>query len=304
MDKKQLLYEVDEFDKALRAYKNIEDLISEYEYYPYEFSKQGELIRTDGDYYIYYDEDVFLNFYKAFFDKINLNSKAEKISNSKYFNTIYYNYKEREAKRISEMDVFLQEVEKIPQKNSTPKIDNSTIDNESVILKFLREQIKENLHNNFVYKMFSKSNPKKTLNILIAQEANLDEWKMSTALCYIATMGCSVLFFEIYSVLADKRPLCVLGIFLGLSLLIVTLSTKKDKPVKLTEEELKELKTLPNDFKQAIYEHDEININEEFFKDPILSYVEPFYKDSLIFSFLKMKYTKKAKENNITNENG
>ena len=86
--KTDLLREIEEFSKALYKYRNIGPLIiSEKEYNPY-YVENGYLKRADYSGVII-DENAFLAFYAVFFDSIKLDSNAEKVSDSDYFNTLF-----------------------------------------------------------------------------------------------------------------------------------------------------------------------------------------------------------------------
>mgnify|MGYP000922747328 FL=1 len=98
--KTDLLKEIEAFSKALYEYRNIGPLIiSEKEYNPY-YVENGYLKRADYSGVIL-DENAFLAFYAVFFDSIKLDSNAGKISDSDYFNTLYFKYKEKYEKEFN-----------------------------------------------------------------------------------------------------------------------------------------------------------------------------------------------------------
>lgn len=103
MNKRELLYEIDKFDEALQNHKYTEELIPVDKYFPYKLDERS-LVRSDFESSIYV-EDSFLMFYQTFFDKIKLNENAQKVSKSKYFNTLYYDYL-KETKQEIKKDTF------------------------------------------------------------------------------------------------------------------------------------------------------------------------------------------------------
>lgn len=70
---------------------------------------------------------------------------------------------------------------------------------------------------------------------------------------------------------------------------------------KLSKSEKEELKQLPKDFKKYIL-GGYTTFNEEFFSHQISSYIESFFKDSVVYPYVKAKYTKIESGNSITNE--
>lgn len=70
---------------------------------------------------------------------------------------------------------------------------------------------------------------------------------------------------------------------------------------KLSKSEKEELKQLPKDFKKYIL-GGYTTFNEEFFSHQISSYIDSFFKDSVVYPYVKAKYTKTESENGIINE--
>ena len=117
--KTDLLREIEAFTKALYKYRNIGPLIiSEKEYNPY-YVENGYLKRADYSGVIL-DENAFLSFYAVFFDSIKLDSNVGKVSDSDYFNTLYFKYKAKYEKESSNLDPFMQ----IVRSNQEDKINH------------------------------------------------------------------------------------------------------------------------------------------------------------------------------------
>lgn len=74
------------------------EMIPHSKFKPY-YSELGILKREDYSEDIL-DEEAFLVFYSLFFDKIRLNPNAEQVSDSKYFNTLYQNYRDKQKMQL------------------------------------------------------------------------------------------------------------------------------------------------------------------------------------------------------------
>ena len=67
------------------------------------------------------------------------------------------------------------------------------------------------------------------------------------------------------------------------------------------KQEKEEVKQLPKSFKDYLLGECR-DFNKEFFNDKTTSYLDPLFKDSEIYKYVKAKYTKLESENSITNE--
>lgn len=121
--KTDLIKEIEAFSKALYDYSEIgSDMIPYSKFKPY-YSELGVLKREDYSEDIL-DEEAFLVFYGLFFDKISLNPNAEQVSDSKYFNTLYQTYRDKQKSAIADLDLFMQVIETAKQKESLARNDN------------------------------------------------------------------------------------------------------------------------------------------------------------------------------------
>lgn len=70
---------------------------------------------------------------------------------------------------------------------------------------------------------------------------------------------------------------------------------------RISKQEKEELNQLPENFKKYLLGN-RVTFNEEFFNSKTTSYLDPFFKDSTIYPYVKAKYTKKESDNGIINE--
>ena len=118
-----LIKEIEAFSKALYDFQGLEnELISQNKFKPY-YSEHGILKRVDysGD---ILDEEAFLIFYGLFFDMIELNPNAEELTDSQYFNTLYQSYKDKQKRKIADLDLFMQLVETKKEKEAISRNNN------------------------------------------------------------------------------------------------------------------------------------------------------------------------------------
>ena len=156
--KTDLIKEIEAFSKALYDYNEIgSDMIPYSKFKPY-YSELGVLKREDYSEDIL-DEEAFLVFYGLFFDKISLNPNAEQVSDSKYFNTLYQTYRDKQKSAIADLDLFMQVIEAAKQKESLARNDNKfnmvEVFLHNVLIDKTRGQIK------------SKVSPNKSLSDLL-----------------------------------------------------------------------------------------------------------------------------------------
>jgi len=286
--KTDLLKEIEAFSKALYEYRNIGPLIiSEKEYNPY-YVENGYLKRADYSGVIL-DENAFLAFYAVFFDSIKLDSNAEKLSDSDYFNTLYYKYKAKYEKETSNLDPFMQIVRSNQEnKNKSYEDEEAYTVVEGFLDLLLRRKIRKNIK--------SKTSKDKSLAQIAKKEDDNQDYR---TISFGASSLLSFLTAALWT-FSGFNPVTVafiIVIVLFLSSYTISCFTVN----KLSKSEKEELKQLPKDFKKYIL-GGYTNFNEEFFSHQISSYVEPFFKDSVVYPYVKAKYTKLESENSITNE--
>lgn len=286
--KTDLLKEIEAFSKALYEYRNIGPLIiSEKEYNPY-YVENGYLKRADYSGVIL-DENAFLAFYAVFFDSIKLDSNAEKISDSNYFNTLYYKYKAKYEKETSNLDTFMQIVRSNQEnKNKSYEDEEAYTAVEGFLDLVLRRKIRKNIK--------SKASKDKSLaQIAKKEDDNQDYRTISFVVSSLLSLLTAVLWT--FSGFNPVTVAFIIVIVLSLSSYTISCFTVN----KLSKSEKEELKQLPKDFKKYVL-GGYTTFNEEFFSHQISSYVEPFFKDSVLYPYVKAKYTKLESENSITNE--
>ena len=286
--KTDLLKEIEAFSKALYEYRNIGPLIiSEKEYNPY-YVENGYLKRADYSGVIL-DENAFLAFYAVFFDSIKLDSNAEKISDSNYFNTLYYKYKAKYEKETSNLDPFMQIVRSNQEnKNKSYEDEEAYTAVEGFLDLVLRRKIRKNIK--------SKASKDKSLAQIAKKEDDNQDYRTIS----FVVSSLSSLLTAVWWTFSGFNPVTVafiIVIVLSLSSYTISCFTVN----KLSKSEKEELKQLPKDFKKYVL-GGYTTFNEEFFSHQISSYVEPFFKDSVLYPYVKAKYTKLESENSITNE--
>ena len=286
--KTDLLREIEEFSKALYKYRNIGPLIiSEKEYNPY-YVENGYLKRADYSGVII-DENAFLAFYAVFFDSIKLDSNAEKVSDSDYFNTLYCKYKAKYEKESSNLDPFMQIVRSNQEdKNKSYEDEEAYTAVEGFLDLVLRRKIRKNIK--------SKTSKDKSLTQIVKKE---DDNKDYRTISFVVSSLLSLLTAALWT-FTGFNPITVafiIVIVLCLSSYTISCFTVN----KLSKSEKEELKQLPKDFKKYIL-GGYTTFNEEFFSHQISSYIESFFKDSVVYPYVKAKYTKIESGNSITNE--
>ena len=285
MNKRELLYEIDKFDEALQTHKYTEELIPVDKYVPYKLDERS-LVRSDFESSIYV-EDSFLMFYQTFFDKINLNENAQQVSKSKYFNTLYYDYL-KETKQ----DTFLQSLnENTKNKDSSQSL--AILNFFSNLLRFKRKEIQEELK--------SKASPEQRLYNMMSRKYDYEETMQLIGMIDVAML--IAIFLTLSVNIANKDnflewliPVTFMAVIpMNLGLLIYWLTHKT------TKAENDELKDLPTNFKSYV-NGGLIIINEDFFSPITFDYLDSFFNDSEVYLYLKKKYTKIERKDNIANE--
>lgn len=285
MNKRELLYEIDKFDEALQIHKYTEELIPVDKYFPYKLDERS-LVRSDFESSIYV-EDSFLMFYQTFFDKINLNENAQQVSKSKYFNTLYYDYL-KETKQ----DTFLQSLnENTKNKDSSQSL--AILNFFSNLLRFKRKEIQEELK--------SKASPEQRLYNMMSRKYDYEETMQLIGMIDVAML--IAIFLTLSVNIANKDnflewliPVTFMAVIpMNLGLLIYWLTHKT------TKAENDELKDLPTNFKSYV-NGGLIIINEDFFSPITFDYLDSFFNDSEVYLYLKKKYTKIERKDNIANE--
>lgn len=289
MNKRELLYEIDKFDEALQTHKYTEELIQVDKYFPYKLDERS-LVRSDFESSIYV-EDSFLMFYQTFFDKIKLNENAQQVSKSKYFNTLYYDYL-KETKQEIKKDTFLQSLDK----NKKSKAETKSLailnffDN---LLQSKRREIQEELK--------SKASSEKQLYKVISRKFDYEETMQLLGVIDVAML---IAIFLTMSVNISNKdnflewliPATFMAVIpINLGLLIYWLTHKT------TKAEIAEIKALPDNFKSYV-SGGLIITSEDFFSPITFDYLDSFLNDSEVYLYLKNKYFKVERKDNITNE--
>lgn len=285
--KTDLIKEIEAFSKALYDYSEIgSDMIPYSKFNPY-YSELGVLKREDYSEDIL-DEEAFLVFYGLFFDKISLNPNAEQVSDSKYFNTLYQTYRDKQKSAIADLDLFMQVIETAKQKESLARNDNKfnmvEIFLHNVLIDKTRGQIK------------SKVSPNKSLFDLLNKIKENRENSIASVMLSFAVFIICGLMTNYY-----KLNLIMVALIISFSVLVASFCLFYCLSNRTTKQEKEEMKQLPKSFKDYILGECR-DFNKEFFNDKTTSYLDPLFKDSEIYKYVKAKYTKTERENGIINE--
>ena len=289
-NKTDLIKEIEAFSKALYDYQDIEnELISQPKFKPY-YSQYGILRRFDysGD---ILDEEAFLIFYSLFFDMIKLNPNAEEVTDSQYFNTLYQVYRNMNRKEFEELDLFMQAI-----KNSKEKEASSQDETDNKGYNDVEEFLNNVLTNKIRKQIKSNSNSEKFLVTLMKKIKNNQDDRHTTTVLGVplALMSGVIATFFGFNAFA--------GILLGIAcLLLIVYSLLYLFMYRITKQEKEELSQLPETFKKYLLGN-RVTFNEEFFSGTTTSYLDPLFKDSYIYPYVKAKYTKKESDNGIINE--
>lgn len=253
---------------------------------PY-YSELGVLKREDYSEDIL-DEEAFLVFYGLFFDKISLNPNAEQVSDSKYFNTLYQTYRDKQKSAIADLDLFMQVIETAKQKESLARNDNKfnmvEVFLHNVLIDKTRGQIK------------SKVSPNKSLFDLLNKIKENRENSIAAVMLSFAVFIICGLMTNYY-----KLNLIMVALIISFSVLVASFCLFYCLSNRTTKQEKEEMKQLPKSFKDYILGECR-DFNKEFFNDKTTSYLDPLFKDSEIYKYVKAKYTKTERENGIINE--
>lgn len=285
--KTDLIKEIEAFSKALYDYSEIgSDMIPYSKFNPY-YSELGVLKREDYSEDIL-DEEAFLVFYGLFFDKISLNPNAEQVSDSKYFNTLYQTYRDKQKSAIADLDLFMQVIETAKQKESLARNDNKfnmvEVFLHNVLIDKTRGQIK------------SKVSPNKSLFDLLNKIKENRENSIASVMLSFAVFIICGLMTNYY-----KLNLIMVALIISFSVLVASFCLFYCLSNRTTKQEKEEMKQLPKSFKDYILGECR-DFNKEFFNDKTTSYLGPLFKDSEIYKYVKAKYTKTERENGIINE--
>ena len=289
MNKRELLYEIDKFDEALQNHKYTEELIPVDKYFPYKLDERS-LVRSDFESSIYV-EDSFLMFYQTFFDKIKLNENAQKVSKSKYFNTLYYDYL-KETKQEIKKDTFLQSLDE----NKKSKAETKSL----AILNFF-DNLLQSKRRKIQEELKSKASSEKQLYKVISRKFDYEETMQLLGVIDVAML--IAIFLTMSVNIANKDnflewliPVTFMAVIpINLGLLIYWLTHKT------TKAEIAEIKALPDNFKSYV-SGGLIITSEDFFSPITFDYLDSFFDDSEVYLYLKNKYSKVEREDKITNE--
>ena len=290
-NKTDLIKEIEAFSKALYDYSEIGDeIIAISKFHPY-YSEQGILKRNDYSGEIL-DEEAFLVFYGLFFDMIELNLNAEKVSDSQYFNTLYQTYRDEKKRTIADLDLFMQVIKTKKEKETTARNKHNKEEEYNAVEGFLDLVLRRKIRKNIK----SKASNDKALTLIAKKEDNNRDYR---TISFVANSLLFILTAFLW-MLSGFNPVTVAFIIvIVLFFLAYTISCFTVN--KLNKSEKEELKQLPKDFKKYIL-GGYTTFNEEFFSHQISSYIESFFKDSVVYPYVKAKYTKLESENSITNE--
>ena len=285
--KTDLIKEIEAFSKALYDYNEIgSDMIPYSKFQPY-YSELGVLKREDYSEDIL-DEEAFLVFYGLFFDKISLNPNAEKVSDSKYFNTLYQTYRDKQKSAIADLDLFMQVIETAKQKEALARNDNKfnmiEVFLHNVIIDKTRGQIK------------SKVSPNKSLFDLLNKVKENRENSIASVILSFAVFIICGLMTNYY-----KLNLIMVALIISFSVSVASFCLFYCLSKRITKQENEEMKQLPKSFKDYLL-GEYRDFNKEFFNDKTTSYLDPLFKDSEIYKYVKAKYTKTERENGIVDE--
>ena len=152
----------------------------------------------------------------------------------------------------------------------------------------LRRKIRKNIK--------SKTSKDKSLTQIVKKEDNNKDYR---TISFVVASLLSILttFLVMLSGFNPVTAAFIIVIVLCLSSYTISRFTVN----KLSKSEKEELKQLPKDFKKYIL-GGYTTFNEEFFSHQISSYIESFFKDSVVYPYVKAKYTKIESGNSITNE--
>ena len=285
--KTDLIKEIEAFSKALYDYSEIgSDMIPYSKFKPY-YSELGVLKREDYSEDIL-DEEAFLVFYGLFFDKISLNPNAEQVSDSKYFNTLYQTYRDKQKSTIADLDLFMQVIETAKQKESLARNDNKfnmvEVFLHNVLIDKTRGQIK------------SKVSPNKSLFDLLNKVKENRENSIASVILSFAVFIICGLMTNYY-----KLNLIMVVLIISFSVSVASFFLFYCLSKRITKQENEEMKQLPKSFKDYLL-GEYRDFNKEFFNDKTTSYLDPLFKDSEIYKYVKAKYTKTERENGIVDE--
>lgn len=287
--KTDLIKEIEAFSKALYDYSEIgSDMIPYSKFKPY-YSELGVLKREDYSEDIL-DEEAFLVFYGLFFDKISLNPNAEQVSDSKYFNTLYQTYRDKQKSAIADLDLFMQTIEAAKIKESTAQNKDGNIEFDAVELF---------LHHMFIDKICKKIKSKANSNVYLF---DLIEKKQDNLIIKFRLVVLGIVFSVPLSAIALVLQFNYARfIFSYISLLLIGFLSVHFFAYRITKQEKEEVKQLPKSFKNYMLGEQQ-DFNKDFFNDKTTSYLDPLLKDSEIYKYVKAKYIKTESGNGIVYE--
>lgn len=287
--KTDLIKEIEAFSKALYDYSEIgSDMIPYSKFKPY-YSELGVLKREDYSEDIL-DEEAFLVFYGLFFDKISLNLNAEQVSDSKYFNTLYQTYRDKQKSAIADLDLFMQTIEAAKIKEATAQNKDGNIEFDAVELF---------LHHMFIDKICKKIKSKANSNVYLF---DLIEKKQDNLIIKFRLVVLGIVFSVPLSAIALVLQFNYARfIFSYISLLLIGFLSVHFFAYRITKQEKEEVKQLPKSFKNYMLGEQQ-DFNKDFFNDKTTSYLDPLLKDSEIYKYVKAKYIKTESGNGIVYE--
>lgn len=289
-NKTDLIKEIEAFSKTLYEHGEIgSEMIPHSKFKPY-YSELGILKREDYSEDIL-DEEAFLVFYSLFFDKIRLNPNAEQVSDSKYFNTLYQNYRDKQKSAIADLDLFMQVIETSKEKEVMSRNKNNKEEHNAIEL-FLQNIFINKIHKEIKSKTSSNQS---LFNSVRKAQSNREDRLATIVISFLLLIPCGLItILQEFGVLSQ--------IFLAaFFLLIIFYCFIYFLSYKITKQEKEEIKQLPKNFKDFLL-YQKLSFDKEFFNDKITSYLDLLLKDSDIYKYVKEKYNKKESENSIINE--
>lgn len=289
-NKTDLIKEIEAFSKALFDFQDIEaELIYQPKFKPY-YSEYGILKRFDysGD---ILDEEAFLIFYSLFFDMIELNPNAEEVTDSQYFNTLYQVYRDKNRKELEKLDLFMQAI-----KNSKKKEDSSQDETDNKGYNDVEEFLNNVLTKKICKQIKSNAKSEKFLVTLMKKIKNNREDRHTTIVLSIPLVLLSGVITTFFGFNAFAGTLFGVACLLLIVYLLLYFFN-----YRISKQEKEELSQLPENFKKYLLGN-RVTFNEEFFSGTTTNYLDPLFKDSTIYPYVKAKYTKKESNNGIVNE--
>lgn len=212
------------------------------------------------------------------------------MSDSKYFNTLYQTYRDKQKSAIADLDLFMQTIEAAKIKESTAQNKDGNIEFDAVELF---------LHHMFIDKICKKIKSKANSNVYLF---DLIEKKQDNLIIKFRLVVLGIVFSVPLSAIALVLQFNYARfIFSYISLLLIGFLSVHFFAYRITKQEKEEVKQLPKSFKNYMLGEQQ-DFNKDFFNDKTTSYLDPLLKDSEIYKYVKAKYIKTESGNGIVYE--